>query len=282
MPVPELSSNAFGRFMERGGWWRALLVTAVYLVLYNAGGLLIGALFGDRIDPDDQFADTGTVFLSLVLPLLIGGLLLLAAVAALRWFPPLFDRQPIRGRGWMWIAPVIIVLAAGARVVGTDYGQYAAGVVALTYAGGLLIGFVEEILARGIVIHMLRLSGHSELTVMLLSSLLFSLMHATNLFSGQPVTTVLVTMGFTFVFGIAMYLTLRVTGFLIWPMLLHAITDPSSFLATGGIDEAESGTTDPLVSLAGTSVFLYALLGIAALFLVRGRVGARNKDAATS
>ncbi|MDN3241053.1 type II CAAX endopeptidase family protein [Glycomyces tritici] len=270
MSAPETASNRFGRFMERGGWWRAVLFTAVYLALYVGAGLLVETLFGDAIG-DDPFGDATTLFLAMALPLLVGSALLLAAVAALRWFGPLFGRQPVRGRAWMWIAPVVVVLAAAARAAGTDYEQYSGGVIALTYATGLLIGFTEEILARGIVIGMLRRAGRSEPAVMLLSSLLFALMHATNIVSGQALGTVLATMGFAFVFGVAMYLTLRVTGFLVWPMLLHAVTDPSTFLATGGVDEVAAGGTSPLVTLAGASVVLYALLAVAALFLVRGR-----------
>lgn len=275
MSAPESTSNWLGRFMERGGWWRAVAFTAVYLALYTGAGLLVGTLFKDQIG-DDLFRDATTLFLALTAPLLIGSGLLLATVAVLRWFPPLFGRQPVRGKSWMWIAPAVVVLAAVLRAAGTDYGQYSAGIVVLTYATGLLIGFAEEILARGIAIHMLRRAGYSELAVMLLSSVLFALMHATNLFSGQAIGTVLATMGFTFVFGVAMYLTLRVTGFLIWPMLLHAITDPSTFLAVGGIDEVGTGDTNALIAFAGLSVVLYALLAILALFLVRGR--AESKD----
>ena len=40
----------------------------------------------------------------------------------------------------------------------------------------------------------------------------------------------LIQLVYTFAFGICMYLTLRVTGNLIWPILLHASADPSTFL----------------------------------------------------
>jgi uncharacterized protein len=270
MSAPESTSNRFKRFMECGGLWRAMVFIAVYLALYTGAGLLAGKLFDDRIG-DEPFGDTSTLFFELTLSLLVGSALLLAAVAALRWFQPLFGRQPVRGRAWMWIAPAVVVLAIVLRAAGTDYGRYSAGVIVLAYATGLLIGFAEEILARGIAIHMLRRAGYSELAVMLLSSLLFALMHATNLISGQALGTVLLTMGFTFVFGIAMYLSLRATGFLIWPMLLHALTDPSTFLAVGGIDETAAGTSNTFTTLAGATLPAYALIAILSLFLVRGR-----------
>ena len=62
-----------------------------------------------------------------------------------------------------------------------------------------------------------------------------------NLFSGQAVTTVAFTVFYTFGFGVLMYLTLRVTGFLVWAMLVHGLTDPTTILASGGIDEVATG-----------------------------------------
>ncbi len=105
---------------------------------------------------------------------------------------------------------------------------------------------------------------------MLLSSLLFALLHSANILSGQPISTVLATMGFTFLYGVAMYLTMRVTGSLIFAILLHAITDPTTFLASGGLDTSV-GQLSPLVTLAGLSVAAYAVLALVAVIFVRGR-----------
>lgn len=86
-------------------------------------------------------------------------------------------------------------------------------------------------------------------------------------------------MGFTFFFGVAMYLTLRVTGSLVWPILLHAVTDPTTFLATGGVDSG-SGTGSPLLAFAGLSVYLYVIIAIIAVFLVTGRLDRTADDSA--
>ncbi|MFJ8912991.1 CPBP family intramembrane glutamic endopeptidase [Amycolatopsis sp. NPDC102389] len=164
-------------------------------------------------------------------------------------------------------------------MAGTDYTTIGIGTVLVTYLAGLFIGLSEELLTRGLVVNLLRRSGHGELTVMLLSSLIFALLHSTNIFTGQPVLTVLVTMAFTFVFGVAMYLTLRVTGNLIWPVLLHALTDPSTFLATGGIDTEAPATAHPTVALAGLSVWVFVILTVIALFLVRDRAASGSREA---
>ena len=97
-------------------------------------------------------------------------------------------------------------------------------------------------------------------------------MHSTNLLSGQEVVTVGATVVFAFGFGICMYLTLRATGNLIWPMLIHGLYDPTLFLATGGIDEASTGTQSVFLTLAGPANILFILLAVVALIAVRGRV----------
>ena len=266
------STSRWKQFWDRGGWWRAVLVAVAYLVLYILGGQLVGVLFGDQVNTEDLLATPQSVFFGLVLPLAFGAVVLIAFVASVGWFPALFARQPVRGRWWMWVAPVAVLAAIVLRLLGIDYASYASGVVAVTFLAGLLVGFVEEILTRGIVVKMLRDAGKSEWVVMVVSSLIFAVLHATNILSGQPVVTVLLTVVFAFGFGICMYLTLRVTGHLIWPMLLHGLYDPTLFLATGGIDEVHSGPQSQLLTLAGPANVLFILIAVAGLIFVRGRV----------
>ena len=266
------STSGWTTFWNRGGWWRAVLVAVVYLALYILGGQLVGILFGDQVDTDDLFATPQSVLFGLFLPLAIGAVVLIAFVASLHWFPALFARQPIGGRWWMWLAPVAVVAAIVLRLLGIDYASYAAGVVAVTFLSGLLVGFVEEILTRGIAVKMLRDAGKSEWVVMVVSSLIFGLLHASNILGGQEVLTVALTVVFAFGFGICMYLTLRVTGNLIWPMLIHGLYDPTLFLSTGGIDVAHSGPQSELLTLAGPSNVIFILIAVVGLIFVRGRV----------
>ncbi len=271
------TESGWRRFWNRGGWWKAALVAGVYLGLYLGTGWLIGTFFGSQIDKKDILATVQSVFFGIALAIVVGSVLLIAFGASLGWLRELFGRQPIRGRGWMWIAPAIVLVAAVLRILGTDYSRYSVGVVVMIYVTGLFVGFAEELLTRGFAVDLLRRGGYSERVVMLLSSLIFALLHATNVLSGQPITTVAVTMAFTFVFGVAMYLTLRVTGSLIWPMLLHAVTDPSTILASGGVDSASTGL-NPLAALAGTATWFYLALTIVAIFAVRGRVRPRELE----
>ena len=259
-------------FWNRGGLWRAVLFAAVYLALYLGAGWVGGQLFGDRVDAENVFATPQSVFVALTLPLIVGSIVLAAFVFSVGWFKPLFARQPVGGRWWMWIAPVVIVASIVLRFLGIPYRDYGASVVLVTLATGLLIGFAEEILTRGIVVKMMRDAGHGEWIVMAVSSLIFALLHSANILSGMAATTVVVTVVYTFGFGVCMYLTLRATGNLIWPMLIHGMYDPTLFLATGGVDKVnDDAAPNTFLTLASPVNFVIITIGILGLILVRGR-----------
>jgi membrane protease YdiL (CAAX protease family) len=265
------TTSGWTRFWDRGGWWKALALIAVYLLLYELAGLAIGAIWGDQVDAENILATPQSIFFGIAAPIIVGAILLVLFAISVGWLKPLFSKQPIAGRWWMWIAPAVVLVAAALRIAGTDWSRYSVDVVVTLFATGLVIGFAEELATRGLAVTLLRKAGYTERVVMLLSSLLFALMHSVNLITGQPLPTVLLTMVFTFVFGVAMYLSLRVTGNLIWPILLHAITDPTTLLVAGGVDTA-TGEVSPLGSFAGNATWAYLVITIVAIFLVRGRV----------
>lgn len=114
----------------------------------------------------------------------------------------------------------------------------------------------------------MRKAGHSEIAVALVSAALFSALHASNLLLGQSPFATLLQLLYTFAFGICMYLALRVTGNLIWPILLHASTDPSIFL------QAAHPADGPLATIAGFGNIPVILVGLLAIIFIRGRVDA--------
>jgi uncharacterized protein len=266
-----LPGNRWQRFWNRGRWWKALLAAVVYMALYEAFSIfVVSPLAAGEVSPD-VFSTPQSVFFALFLPILFGAIVLLIFLGSVGWLGTLFGRQPIGGRWWMWIVVAVVLVPIALRFTAIDYGAFDVRVIALTFATGLLIGFTEEVLTRGIAVKILRDAGHREVVVAVISSALFALLHATNLLSGQSVLTVASTMVFAFGFGMMMYLVLRATGNLIWPILIHALTDPTTFLATGGID-AVHGEVAPLATLAGGFGIVFLVLAVVALFLIRGRV----------
>ena len=272
-----VSESRWRAFWNRGGWWKALLVVAVYAVVYQAAPFLF-LPFIDKLSDPNVFATPGSVFAGIGLPVVLGALMLLGFAWSLGWLPrPLFSSQPVGRSWWMWLAPVVVLLPVVLRLIGIDYGAYGPAVVAMSFAVGLFIGLSEELLFRGIAVTLLRRGGYSEWVVAAVSSLLFAAMHSVNILTGQPVTTVLGTMGYTLLFGVLMYVVMRVTGNLVWAVLLHGMaTDPSTFLATGGIDAHGAGGGAGLtLELAGPATILLLVVALVLLAFIRGRATPR-------
>lgn len=258
-------------FWTRGRWWKAAVAVVGYLALYQLAGLGVATVAGDQVDRENLFATPASVFFGLGAGLVVGSVILVAFVLSVGWLRPMFARQPVAGRWWMWIFVVLAAIPIVLRFAGIDYGSYAAGVVATTLVVGLFIGFTEELLYRGIVVRILREGGHRELGVAVLSSLFFALSHSVNLFAGQPVLTVALTVVFTFGFGVMMYLVMRATGHIVWAMLAHALTDPTTFLSTGALDASTGAAHSPILDLAAPFNIVFVVAALVALIVIRGK-----------
>ncbi|MFE5407523.1 CPBP family intramembrane glutamic endopeptidase [Microbacterium sp. NPDC056569] len=261
-------TNGWRRFWERGGWWRSLLLVVVYYALYQLGSFAFLPLVTSTDDP------AALILFGTALPVALGGVLLLVFAWSVGWLRELFGPQPIGGRGWMWIAVVVVLLFNVLRFATIDYGAAGAGVVVAWIVAGLFVGFAEEVLTRGFVVNLMRKGGYREITVALVSALLFALLHSGNLLSGQSPFATAFQLIYTFAFGILMYLSLRATGNLIWPILLHATTDPSIFLQTAYPADGA------LTAIAAQGNIAVIIAGIVLLFFIRGKVDTPAPEAA--
>ncbi|WP_311243766.1 CPBP family intramembrane glutamic endopeptidase [Microbacterium sp. WCS2018Hpa-23] len=260
--MTDVTQSSWRRFWEKGGWWRALVLVIVYFVLYNGLSLLLTPLAEQITDP--QSAEAILVFY--VIPIFVGSLLLVGFALSVGWLREIFGPQPIRGRGWMWIAIAVVLVFNVLRMLSIDYGAAGFEVVATWLLAGVFIGFAEEVLTRGFVVNLLRKAGQREIAVAAISSALFALLHAGNLLTGQSLFATAIQLVYTFGFGVCMYLAMRVTGTIIAPILLHASTDPSIFLQTAYPVEGGLG------ALAGLGNPAVIIVGIVLLFFIRGRV----------
>lgn len=262
--------SGWAHFWDNGRWWKALILTVGYLALYEPASLLMAPFL-------PFIGDAGSasyVFVLFVIPVLIGGLLLVGFGASVSWLRTLFDRQPIRGRGWMWIAVAVVLLFNLLRFASIDYAAAGFEWVASWLLAGLLIGFAEEVLTRGYVVRIMRSAGHSELAVGLASATLFALLHAFNFFTGLPLLSTLLQMFYTFFFGFCMYLALRVTGTIIAPILLHASTDPSIFMQ--GTYPA-SGALASVAQLGNIVMILAGVVLLVVFIVTERRTGHSNR-----
>jgi membrane protease YdiL (CAAX protease family) len=230
------------------------------------------------VEPGTVMASAGNLFWGQAAALFVGGAILVAFGASVGWLRDVFGTQPISGRWWMWLAPLIVLGFNVLRFAAADDAFDPTFVVVILLLG-VGVGFSEELLTRGYAVSMLRAAGHNEWVVAALSSLIFALLHLGNLFSGQSLVQVGLTVIYTFCFGVMMYLTLRVTRRLVWPMIIHATTDSSAILLTGGIDEINGGATaGTLAGVAGLANVVVVPAALILLIFVRGRVERRTHE----
>lgn len=260
-------------FWDRGGFWKAVGVAAVYIALFVGVSLLIGNLFGHLIDEGGPLASGTNVIILLLAPIAVGAVLIVVFLAIIGWLRPIFGRQPIGGRWWMWIAVAVVAYPIVLRLIGIDYGAFKPEVIVLTLVTGLFIGIAEELVTRGAAVALLRKAGYRELVVAVLSSAIFAAMHTVNALGSGLTPTIGILVVYTFFFGVCMYLVMRVTGSIVWAIVLHGLTDPTLFLANGGIDATSSAVAqNPLLTIAASGNIAVIAFGVIALFLIRGRV----------
>lgn len=203
---------------------RALPIWAylILIVVYLAAIQVVPRFTASGGDAYASFPTSEAVVRGLWVTVGLGTLIGLVAVAVLGWWRPVFvdDRRLPR---WVWVFPALMLLTVA---VGINYGNLADR--GLTYtllllAGCLFIGVSEELMFRGIGVTVFRRAGFSEGKVALWTCVLFGLAHSTNLFTEGigALSQVLVTA----VAGYFFYVTLRVSGLLIVPMIVHGLWD---------------------------------------------------------
>lgn len=213
--------------------------------------------------PYTELGSSGAnLFFGAGLSLVVGAVLLAITTTLLGWWrPALFERHRATHR-WPVIAAVIMVIALIVNLVSVDWASYDTAFLAASIVL-LLVGFTEEIATRGLLLVGLR-SRLSEVWVWFLTSALFGLMHLVNAISGQAIGPTVQQVVLAFGAGTIFYILRRVTGSLIWAMILHGLWDFSTF-ALG------RGTPGPAAALGGALeivAIIVAFVGVA--FVIRG------------
>lgn len=216
-----------------------------YLVVFY------GVWIATGIDYNHISDNTGTVLKWYVAPLLAGAVFLVIVVSILRWWRPAIQEVRRAAPTWLLIGPVFMALAAVATIATKDLSQVTVALLGLVVLGSVLVGFCEELATRGQLIVGLR-GKYSEPMVWLWSTLMFGLLHLPNwAFGAGPAAVLQVFLAFGG--GTMFYLTRRLTGSLVFAMLLHGLWDFASFI----------GESDSLLPVLFTLVN-----GILALVLV--------------
>ena len=209
------------------------LVALAYITLVFIFSKILGIPYNEIVD------STSNVLKALVLPVAVISLSLAAFIKYAGWWDGIFTIKKMKDK-WLWLLPLSIVGTEASQLIRHDWGATDMAFVAAVLVGTLFVGFGEELLARGLLVKAYRKSLKTERSVALLSSLVFGLLHFVNLLGGQDTKTTLLQVISAGIFGYAMYITMRVSGSLILPMVLHAFWDFSS-LVKGEINSLSVG-----------------------------------------
>lgn len=199
----------------------------VVFVIYN---LIIFATWYATDANYTTLAEAGNIGPNIVLPLLLGGAFLLAALTFMGWWQPVM-REDTRGAPkWMiWVLLLVAIGFVGINLATTTWSAITGIHLMFLLAAGVLVGFNEEALTRGILLVGWRGSTHNETWVWLFSSLLFGLMHLPNTLFGLPFYGGVAQVIFAFTAGTGFYILRRASGTILVPMLVHGAWDFSTF-----------------------------------------------------
>jgi membrane protease YdiL (CAAX protease family) len=198
-----------------------LLYVAIVVIMQKTSGI-----------PYTEFGDsTGNMWRGVIPSLLVGSLVIAALAAWMRWWGAAMRDQHRTRVGWTLIAPGIFLLIALGNFAFTDWGNISAGYLLVALALGILVGFAEEIVCRGMLLVGLRGTFH-EVAVWALTCVLFGFMHGVNIFLGASAGPTAVQVIAAALQGSAFYILRRYYGTLLWAMALHGLWDMSIFVQT--------------------------------------------------
>lgn len=226
--------------------WLGLTAFVAYLVVFY-GIWIVNGIDYARIGESEE-----TLLKWYVAPLAGGLVVLLAIVSTFGWWRP-----SLRTRRLSRAAAVVPVIMAAVAVLNLVFGEFSRVTVTMwifLVIGSILVGFNEEVIARGQLMVALR-SRFGEMGVWFLSTFLFSLLHLPNLFFGIGSLAFLQVV-IQFGLGSVYYLAFRSTGSLVPAMMLHGLWDFSTFSSS----LPYAGLVAPFLGIAGVAVAVTLLV----------------------
>jgi uncharacterized protein len=167
------------------------------------------------------------------------------------WWQTIGFRKPRRLRElWFFVLPLIAV------AVNLSSGIQASepASIAVFFFLAALVGFVEETYLRGLMLHPISMRGPWR--GVLITAILFGLLHSLNIAVGWNPQVVFSQMAFAFAVGFC-YAALRLRTGLIWPlMILHFLTDFSAFLAVNQVTTPQSSGSNVFTTVVYVIIFV--------------------------
>ena len=191
-----------------------------------------------------------------VVPIGVGAVFLAVITTYLGWWENVLREIPRVAPRWTLAVPVLMFAIALLNIVSADFSKLSGTYVVTLALGAALVGFSEEILARGLALVGFR-GSVSEAWAWFCTSLLFGLLHGLNLFFGQGLAPTVQQIGFAFMFGTALYVVRMSTGWLVVGMVIHAMWDFGVFAG-----EKSDSTSPAIVGLLNFPFIILSLVAV--------------------
>lgn len=206
----------------------APLVGAAVVVLYVI--VVFGLQLASGLPYTEWTTTPAHALRAAVIPLAAGSVLLIAFLAVARWDMVWRDPGQLPITGVMKAAMVFFVVAIVVRLVGVQWSATSLALVGVVILSGVLVGFAEETLFRGVFLRSMRTGGRTEAAAALWTAIGFGLFHLPNLIVGTGPTQLVqvVLAGLT---GSILYVFRRYRGMIVLAMVAHGTWDISTFLS---------------------------------------------------
>lgn len=204
--------------------WIGFAVAIAYLAIVIPFTLIVGP-----DGPEPKTVDW--VVANQFVPIGLATVMVVIVISVLGWWRPVLSEE---GRkklpAWLWVIPAIAAIAAIYNFATGDPGAIPTDALLLLALGTALVGIGEELTFRGALLVGLR-ARFGEWAVWFLTSLVFGSAHLVNIAFGAGLLETLGQVLFAFLVGTAYYITRRVTGTLIVPIVLHFMWDYAGFVS---------------------------------------------------
>jgi membrane protease YdiL (CAAX protease family) len=212
------------RYRIEPTWKVALAVVIAYMVVVLSIAQSLGSDYTTIVDTAHN------AYIGAVYPLAAGGVLLTLFLIWARWDWVWGDPGRLPMTKLLWAPPVLVALGIVARTAGVEWDRLPTDLIVAIAIAGILVGYSEEMLFRGIVLRSLRTAGRSEAHAAIFTTIGFGLMHLLNIAGGAPVLGTFGQVALAAISGFAFYLIRRGTGLIIFAMIGHGLWDMSTFL----------------------------------------------------
>jgi membrane protease YdiL (CAAX protease family) len=253
-----------GKYRLKPTLLNALLIVIVYAAILVVIEMFMGV-------PYTEFSkSTNNMFMGVLIPITIGSVILTSIALWSGWWKDLWrDKYHIKDHGWMHIFLVLFIVAISMNFLVGHISSLSSTYILVTLMATILVGYSEELLTRGLLICGARGSGFSEVKVFYIVMIVFGFIHGINFINGQALGLTLEQMFMAGLLGGVFYTIFRKTGFLVVPMIVHALWDFSLFTQgfnfVGELITTSTGKFNPLQIIGIMAIYSTYLLLILAV-----------------